>query len=132
MSLLDTRFPAMTGGPRLWGFAPPQQVPQLGWLGADYSAQLVHDLSQGLLRQDPGTHVIAVKCEGVPLLKSGGVDASGAVRAHDAAFSLEILLSDGVGRSWRLRGRWTYVGRELGTFRAQITHYWELRTAEQV
>ncbi|MCD0452012.1 hypothetical protein LO762_22865 [Actinocorallia sp. API 0066] len=122
----------MTGGPRLWGFPPPQQVPQLRWLGADYSALLVRDLEQGLLRQDPGTHVIAVKCEGEPRLITVGVDAAGYIRAHDAAFPLEILLSDGGGRSWRLRGRWTYAGRDLGTVHARVSHYWELFTADRV
>ncbi|MEO5873450.1 MAG: hypothetical protein ABIS86_18765, partial [Streptosporangiaceae bacterium] len=96
----------MTGGPELYGFPPPDELPQLGWLGPDYAAMLAFDLEQGLLRQDKGTHVIGVRCESEPLLKTPSV------RAQDAAFGLEVFLTDGIGRSWRLRGRWTYIGRD--------------------
>lgn len=122
----------MTGGPQLYGFPPPDLLPQLRWLGADYSALLAHDLEQGLLRQDPATRLRAVRCESDPLLKTVGVDHAGVARAQDASFSLEVLLMDGTGYSWRLRGRWTYVGRDLGTFQAKITHYWELFTADRL
>lgn len=116
----------------MYGFPPPEQLPQLRWLGPDYAAMLAYDLEQGLLRQDDGTHVLAVRCESEPFLKAATVDSSGIIRAHDAAFSLEVLLSDGAHRNWRLRGRWTYVGRDLGTAAALVTHYWELFTADIV
>lgn len=122
----------MTGRPELYGFPPPDRVPQLRWLGPDYAAMLAYDLEQGLVRQDKGTHVIGVRCESEPLLKTTAVDSIGVIRAHDAAFGLEVLLTDGIGRSWRLRGRWTYVGRDLGTAVASVTHYWELFTADAV
>lgn len=124
--------PGVSGGPALYGFPPPERLPHLRWLGPDYAAMLAYDLEQGLLRQDQGTRLRGVRCESEPFLKAATVDSAGIIRAHDAAFALEVLLSDGMHRSWRLRGRWTYVGRDLGTSAASVTHFWELRTAELV
>jgi hypothetical protein len=121
----------VTGGPELYGFPPPERLPDLRWLGPNYVAVLVYDLTQGLLRQDPGTRVMGVRCEGEPQLHPT-VDPSGVLRAHDALFPLQVFVQDGAGRPWRLRGRWTYVGRDLGTAAASITHYWQLSSAEGV
>ncbi|MCP2336007.1 hypothetical protein [Actinomadura rupiterrae] len=121
----------MTGGPELFGFPPPASVPDLRWLGPDYVSVLVYDLTQGLLRQDAGTQVMGVRCEGEPDLLPT-VDPAGVIRAHDATFPLQVFVSDGAGRPWRLRGRWTYSGRELGTASASIDHSWHLLSAEGV
>jgi hypothetical protein len=91
----------------------------------------VYDLTRGLLRQDSGTSVMGVRCEMDPTLKSS-VDPAGVIRAQDAVFALQVYVKDGAGRPWRLSGRWTYSGRDLGTKAASITHYWELRSAEGV
>jgi hypothetical protein len=132
VTTLDVRFRDLTGSPQLYGFPPPELLPGLRWLGSDYSALLARDLERGLLRQAPGTRLRAVRCESDPLLRTVGVDRAGVPRAQDAAFSLEILLLDGAGRSWRLRGRWTYTGRDLGTFQSRVGHYWELFSADRV
>ncbi|MEW2357795.1 hypothetical protein [Spirillospora sp. NPDC029432] len=121
----------MSGGPELYGFPPPARLPDLRWLGPDYVSVLVYDLTQGLLRQDPGTRVMGVRCEGEPELRPT-VDPSGVIRAHDATFPLQVFVQDGAGRPWRLRGRWTYSGRDLGTAAASITHFWQLVAAEGV
>jgi hypothetical protein len=115
----------VTDGPELHGFPPPGQLPELHWLGADYTSLLLHDLTSGLLRQDPGTRVIGVRCEGTPETAAKH-DPSGVLRSYDACFALEIFVKDGRERTWRLTGKWTYVGRELGTPAAAVTHYWEL------
>jgi hypothetical protein len=106
-------------------------VPDLRWLGPDYVSVLVYDLTKGLMRQDPGTRVMGVRCEGQPELKAT-VDPAGVIRAHDARFPLQVFLQDGTGRPWRLLGRWTYSGRGLGTSGASITHFWQLLSAEGV
>ena len=121
----------VTGGPELYGFPPPETVPDLRWLGPDYVSVLVYDLTQGLLRQDPRTSVMGVRCEGEPRL-APSVDPAGVIRAHDACFPLQVFVQDGAGRPWRLRGRWTYSGRELGTSAASITHFWQLLSADGV
>lgn len=121
----------MTEGPELFGFPPPDALPELRWLGPDYVSVLVYDLIRGLLRQDPGTAVMGVRCEAEPELKAA-VDPAGVIRAHDAGFRLQLFLQDGVGRPWRLSGRWTYTGRDLGTTAASINHFWELYAAECV
>ncbi|MEO3784606.1 hypothetical protein ABGB12_14820 [Actinocorallia sp. B10E7] len=126
------RFRDVTGGAQLYGFPPPQLLPRLRWLGADYSALLARDLGQGLLRQAPGTRLRAVRCESDPMVRTVGVDHAGVPRAQDVSFALEVLLLDEAGRSWRLRGRWTYTGRELGTPQARVNHYWELFTVDRV
>lgn len=118
-------------GPELYGFPAPSRLPQLRWLGPDYVAVLLRDLSRGLLRQDAGTRIMGVRCEAEPILKAA-TDSLGMIRAHDAGFTLEIFAKDGTGRPWRLRGRWTYVGRELGTAAASVTHYWELFSADGI
>ncbi|GGV07577.1 hypothetical protein GCM10010182_28330 [Actinomadura cremea] len=119
----------MTGGPELYGFPPPESVPDLRWLGPDYVSVLVHDLIRGLLRQDPRTSVMGVRCEGAPDLRPA-VDHAGVIRAHDACFPLQVYVQDGSGRLWMLRGRWTYAGRELGTAAASVQHFWQLLAAE--
>ncbi|WP_131738193.1 hypothetical protein [Actinomadura roseirufa] len=119
----------MTGGPELYGFPPPETLPDLRWLGPDYVSVLVRDLTRGLLRQDPRTSVLGVRCEGRPDLRPSA-DQSGVIRSHDASFPLQIYLKDGAGRPLRLRGRWTYSGRALGTARAVVTHSWQLESAE--
>jgi hypothetical protein len=103
----------------------------LRWLGPDYVAVLLRDLSRGLRRQDAGTVVMGVHCEGTPMFKVS-TDGIGMIRAHDAGFTLQVFIKDGTGRPWRLRGRWTYVGRDLGTAGASVTHYWELFSADGV
>ncbi|GAB3671529.1 hypothetical protein GCM10027589_40630 [Actinocorallia lasiicapitis] len=130
----DSGYRAVNTGPvppARYGFPPSEAVPHLRWLGGDYAALLVHELERGLLRQDPGTVLRGVRCEADPVLTTVTVDR-GVLRAQDASFALEILLRDGLGRSWRLRGRWTYAGRELGTSHANVTHYWELLSAALV
>src|ERR1700730_2443740 len=100
-------------------------MPQLGWLGPDYVSVLVHDLTQGLLRQDSGTQVIGVRCAADPSLPAS-VDSIGVIRAQEASFRLQVFVQDGAGRPWRLNGRWTYAGRDLGTATASVVHYWHL------
>jgi hypothetical protein len=92
---------------------------------------LIHDLTQGLLRQHSGTQVMGVRCE-ADLALQASVDPAGVIRAHEASFRLEVFVQDGTGRHWRLNGRWTYIGRDLGTVTASITHHWELFSAEGV
>jgi hypothetical protein len=111
--------------PEVLGFPSSERLPQLRWLGSDYVSVLVYDLARGLLRQDPGTRVMGVRCDAAPTVRSS-VDPAGLIRGQDAAFPLQVFISDGAGRLWRLRGRWTYVGRDLGTTAASVTHYWEL------
>ncbi len=132
VTTLDVRFRDVTGGPQLYGFPPPEVLPRLRWLGGGYSAMLARDLESGLRRQDPGTRLRAVRCESDPLVTTAGVDRSGVPRAQDATFALEVLLVDGTGLSWRLRGRWTYAGRDLGTPRAGVTHHWRVLAVDRV
>ena len=113
----------------LLGFPSSEQLPQLRWLGPDYVSVLIYDLARGLLRQDPGTQVMGVRCDAEPTLRTS-VDPAGVIRGQDAAFALQIFVRDGAGRLWRLRGRWTYIGLELGTTAASVTHYWELFALE--
>jgi hypothetical protein len=115
----------VTDGPELRGFPPPGQLPDLRWLGADYTSLLVHDLTAGLLRQDPGTMVLGVRCEATPEA-AAACDSGGIIRSYDIRFSLEIFVRDGWSRLWRLTGMWTYAGRQLGTPAAAVTHRWEL------
>lgn len=115
----------------LSGFPVPGSLPDLRWLGPDYVSALVHDLRRGLQRQDAGTCVMGVHCESEADLRVA-VDPAGVIRAREAVFALQVFVRDGTGRPWRLRGRWIYTGRDLGTADASITHHWELAGAEGV
>ncbi|HEX2313896.1 MAG TPA: hypothetical protein VHJ17_09190 [Thermomonospora sp.] len=119
----------MTGGPELYGFPPPERRPDLRWLGADYVSVLVRDLTRGLLRQDPGTRVMGVRCEAAPEATMVTAPA-GSAGSRQATFALQVFLQDGAGRPWILRGRWSYVGRDLGTRAACVDHHWRLLTSE--
>ena len=68
---------------------------------------------------------MGVRCDDEPIVRTS-VDATGATRGQDVSFALQVFVCDGCGRLWRLRGRWTYVARDLGTAAASLTHYWEL------
>lgn len=68
---------------------------------------------------------MGVRCDSEPVVHTS-VDAVGAIRRQDVSFTLQVFVRDGSGRPCRLRGRWTYVGRDLGTAAASLTHYWEL------
>jgi hypothetical protein len=118
-------------GSEVYGFPPPGRLPQLRWLGPDYVSVLVHDLTQGLLRQDSGTQVLGVRCEADPALQASA-DPAGVIRSHEASFQLQVFVQDGSGRPWRLNGRWTYAGRDLGTSAASVVHYWQLFSADGV
>jgi hypothetical protein len=120
----------VTNGPErsgleLLGFPPSERLPQLRWIGPNYATVLVNDLARGLLRQDPGTQIMGVRCDDEPILRTS-VDPFGAILGQNATFALQVFVRDGCGRLWRMRGRWTYVGRDLGTSAASLTHYWEL------
>jgi hypothetical protein len=106
-------------------------LPQLRWLGPDYVSVLVHDLTLGLLRQDAGTRVMGIRCEGEPALQPS-IDPAGMLRGQEVVFVLQVFVQDGTGRPWRLNGRWTYAGRDLGTATASIVHHWELLSADGV
>ena len=121
----------MAGGSEGRGFPPPGRLPQLGWLGPDYVAVLVHDLTQGLLRQDSGTQVLGVRCEAGPALRASA-DPAGVLRALEASFRLQVFVRDGAGRPWLLNGRWIYAGRDLGTAAASVVHHWQLLSADGV
>ena len=121
----------MNEGPELFGFPPPDLLPELAWLGPDYVSVLIYDLIRGLLQQDAGTALMGVRCEAEPELKAVA-DPGGVIRAHDAGFRLQLFVQDGGGRPWRLTGRWTYSGRDLGSPAASVNHFWELYAAEGV
>jgi hypothetical protein len=119
----------VTDGPELYGFPAPDLLPELRWLGQDYVTVLMYDLAQGLLRQDPRTCLMGVRCDAEPTL-TAAADPGGVIRSHDAGFTLQVFLQDGAGRPWMLHGRWTYMGRDLGTSAASITHQWRLLSAD--
>src|SRR5919109_4891259 len=83
-------------GVELYEFPAPRDLPQLGWLGPDYTSAVVSNLSAGLRKQDAGTELIAVKCEAQPQLEAT-VKGSGprdVISGQQARFDLQVLVRD--------------------------------------
>jgi hypothetical protein len=59
-----------TDGVELYEFPASRDVPQLGWLGPDYTSTVGSNLGAGLREQDVGTELIAVKCGAPPQLEA--------------------------------------------------------------
>jgi hypothetical protein len=72
-----------------------------------------------------------VRCQADPALRASA-DSAGVIRAQEASFRLQVFVQDGAARPWRLDGRWTYAGHDLGTAAASVVHYWELYSADGV
>jgi hypothetical protein len=123
-----------TDGVELYEFPAQRDVPQLGWLGPDYTSAVVSNLGAGLREQDAGTELIAVKCEAPPQLEAT-VKGSGpreVVSGQQARFDLQVLVRDGNGQHWRLRGRMTCTGDRLDTDEPAVGVTFDLASAEAV
>ena len=123
-----------TDGVELYEFPAPRDVPQLGWLGPDYTAAVVSNLVAGLREQDAGSELIAVKCEAPPQLEVTveGRGPRDVISGQQARFDLQVLVRDGNGRHWRLRGRLTCTGERLDTHEPAVGVTFDLASAEAV
>ena len=121
-------------GVELYEFPPPRDVPQLGWLGPDYTSAVVSSLAAGLYEQDAGAELIAVKCEAPPELEATvkGSGPRNVISGQQARFDLQVLVRDGNGRHWRLRGRMTCTGERLDTDEPTAGMTFDLASAEAV
>lgn len=120
-------------GVELYDFPGPRDLPQLGWLGPDYTLAVVSYLGTGLREQDAGTELIALKCEAPPQLEAtvkGG--SRGVISAQQARFDLQVLVRDGNGQHWRLRGRMTCTGERLDMDAPAVGMAFDLASAEAV
>jgi hypothetical protein len=118
-------------GVDLCDFPAPRDVPQAYWLGPAYTTAVVENLGAGLRRQDAATELIGVKCEAPPQLEAT-VRGSGVVSAQRACFDLQVLVCDGNGRHWRLRGRMTCTGERLDTDEPTLDVAFDLASTEAV
>jgi len=87
----------------LYDFPADEDTAQmLYWMGDDYVAYLVDGLQDGFRGQDPGTELIALKCEERPHFLTSGRQDTGAITAMTVTFRLQALLKDSAGSHWRL------------------------------
>jgi hypothetical protein len=100
----------------------------------DYTSAVVSNLSAGLREQDAGTELIAVKCEASPQLQATvkGRGPRDVISAQQARFDLQVLVRDGNGQHWRLRGRMTCTGDRLDTDEPAVDVTFDLASAEAV
>jgi hypothetical protein len=107
--------------------------PLLTWMGADYLRFVMAELLQRFRQQDPGTEMLAVKCEAPPRLSTEAGQHTGTVRGVKAEFDLQVLLRASSGRRWRLRGIGNFGAADLdqpaGT---SVSVGFNLRSAEEV
>ncbi len=76
--------------------------PLLVWMGSDYVQYIAAELLKRFQEQDPGTEMLAIKCEQRPDLTT--TTTQGQVTGVVAEFKLQILLQASDKRCWRLRG----------------------------
>ena len=121
-------------GVELYEFPPPRDVPQLRWLGPDYTSAVVSSLLAGLREQDAGAELIAVNCEAPPEFEATvkGSGAPNVISGQQARFDLQVLVRDGNGQHWRLRGRMTCTGELLDTDEPTGGVAFDLASAEAV
>ena len=121
-------------GVELYDFPAPRDVPQLSWLGPDYTSAVVSNLGAGLRRQDAGTELIAIRCEAPPQLEATvrGGGSRGVISGQRARLELQVLVRDGSGQAWRLRGQMTCTGQRLGTDESAVRVSFDLAGAEAV
>lgn len=82
------------------GFPQTESVVQmLYWMGNDYVGTLVSALRDGLLKQDPGTHLISVHCAGEPGFETAfkpkaGTENTDVATRMNVTFPLEVVVMD--------------------------------------
>ena len=87
--------------------------PLLRWMGDDWVSFVALELLSEFRKQDPGTDLLAVKCEVPPELQTRADERSGTVTEVALRLSLQVLLRDSSGSAWRLRGVGEFTGRGL-------------------
>lgn len=87
----------------LYDFPADEDTAQmLFWMGDDYTAYIAESLQNGFREQDPGTEVVALKCEAPPHFLASVRQDTGTVTAMTVAFKLQALVKDSAGGHWRL------------------------------
>lgn len=87
--------------------------PLLAWMGDDWVRFVTLALLAQFRKQDPGTELVTIECEGAPDLETGAQAASGAVTAVQLRLPLQLLLRDSSRTEWRLRGVGGFAGQGL-------------------
>ena len=91
---------------RLYGY------PMLAWMGPDYVDYVTRALLAVFRRQDEGTEMLGIRCEGEPSLTTRA-RADGTIVGVVLELPLQVLLKDSSGGGWRLKGKGTFEGHDL-------------------
>jgi hypothetical protein len=90
----------------------------LYWMGNDYVSYILNELFDGLRKQDLGTRLLAVKCEGQPDFLSAWKkhptkDDVRLVSRMEVTFDLQLLVEDSRQMRWRLYVKVVYRAENL-------------------
>ncbi len=102
----------------------------LFWLGDDYLATLLDDLQAGFRKQDPGSELLAVRCQERPRFLTAVRKGTDEITGMMVTFPLQILVRDGAGYAWRLFATMRYEGEALDTDRPSILHQVDIERSE--
>lgn len=104
----------------------------LYWMGADYLEYIVENLNKEFTKQNPGTVLIAIKCQSDPEFQSRVQAPTNYLSEVSAEFALQILLRDNSGQAWRLNCRDLYLASALDGDSPSIGHTLTINSADKV
>jgi hypothetical protein len=104
----------------------------LFWMGENYLSYLLKGFTGQFKTQDPGTEIVAVKCEEEPEFSYVASNKDGKIHGVTVKFKLQFLLLTGNKQHWRLHGAATYSAKGLHTEAPQIDLDFDLERSEQV
>src|SRR4051812_19441550 len=87
--------------------------PLLEWMGADYVQFIATELLLRFRDQNPGTLMLAMKCESHPDISTQVEEVTGTAREVAVRAALQITLQDKDGDRWRLQGTGTFTATRL-------------------
>ncbi|MGH2698647.1 MAG: hypothetical protein ACRDJL_05525, partial [Actinomycetota bacterium] len=102
------------------------------WMGADWVAFVSAKMLAEFQRQDPGTEIVRIGCEGPPELETRAASPSGVVTAVSLHLPLRLLLRDSSGSHWQLEGVGTFTGEGLAGESPSHTTSFEIESTERV
>ena len=79
--------------------------PHLQWMGSNYVETIVNKVSAGLIKQEPGTQVIAMQCLQAPELSTRVNGRDDSIIEMTVKIPIQVLLKNSQSAHWRLNGQ---------------------------
>jgi hypothetical protein len=79
--------------------------PHLQWMGSNYVETIVNKVSAGLIKQEPGTQVIAIQCLRAPELSTRVNGRDDSIVEMTVKIPIQVRLRNSQSAHWRLNGQ---------------------------